>query len=580
MVYAALSEVLLGLAAMPFHAALPGGFAMLAVMLVWAALSDGYGGYACCVAYSLEFLIGAVMMLAPVAVENTRLFILSEMVQVVFCVENWVPGSSSQRDDADPFEWVEVESYEPEPPCTMIDSTTHVNDLVGEARWRGWCEHELMYHIFEYGVPEGFYSMEAHMKAMASVDESAETVLRGRRILELAAEEDEANSVVFLGRVLHEDSASVPESSSSSWQWPWAASGEINMWNPLLSAVTNVFSGLVLDDMVSEVDMGRLALTCHFSSDVLCMEMHQLLLFLLHRMLHLRGLPTVRISKVKGHADEAMVRAGSVRGLDKLGNDGADESADFGRRRVPWWVIDARRNLSGVCSRWRPLVPILHRFFIAISRAVVDHGEGVGTVLDPLVWSAGSAPKRRRIAVRNRAFLPGPPGLWLGPWISVAATPISGRDIEVWPLSVGMLVKWVSFLASLHWPAGGCDLGIGGVSYVELLILYELWAGERLELEKAVPRYRRPGRSISLSAVPFGPGTDIWRSCRFLGALFRGLRDLPFGLRRFIPCDIGANHCRLRHIGWERCGHGLTSRPRESSSVDFLDKLLVFVWLS
>ena len=67
------------------------------------------------------------------------------------------------------------------------------------------------------------------MNAMASVDESAETVLRGRRILELAAAEDEANSVVFPGGVLHEDNASVPESSSSPWQWPWAASGEINM---------------------------------------------------------------------------------------------------------------------------------------------------------------------------------------------------------------------------------------------------------------------------------------------------------------------------------------------------------------
>ena len=103
----------------------------------------------------------------------------------------------------------------------------------------------------------------------------SETVLRGRRILELAAEGDEANSVVFPGGVLHEDNASVPESSSPPLQWPWAASGEINMWNPLLSAVADVFSGPVLDDMVSEVDMGRLALTCHFSLDVLCMEMHQ-----------------------------------------------------------------------------------------------------------------------------------------------------------------------------------------------------------------------------------------------------------------------------------------------------------------
>ena len=248
--YAALSEVV-------------GRFWVPAAMLVWAALSDGYGGYACCDAvYSLEFLFGAATLIAPLAVENTRLFILFEMVQVVFCVENWVPGSSSQKDDSDLFEWVEVESYEPEPRGPMVDNTLPVFDLVGEARRRGWCEHELMYHIFEYGVPEGLFSMEAE-------------VLRGRRILELAAAEEEANSVVFPGGVLHEDNASVPESPSSPWQWPWAASGEINMWNPLLSAVTDVFSGPILDDMVSEVDMGRLAMTCHFSLDVLCMEMHQ-----------------------------------------------------------------------------------------------------------------------------------------------------------------------------------------------------------------------------------------------------------------------------------------------------------------
>ena len=38
---------------------------------------------------------------------------------------------------------------------------------------------------------------------------------------------------------------------------------------------------------------------------------------------------------------------------------------------------------------------------------------------------------------------------------------------------------------------------------------------------------------------------------------------------------IGANHCRLRHIGWSKSCHGLTSRPRETSSVGFLDELLV-----
>ena len=50
---------------------------------------------------------------------------------------------------------------------------------------------------------------------------------------------------------------------------------------------------------------------------------------------------------------------------------------------------------------------------------------------------------------------------------------------------------------------------------------------------------------------------------------------LPGGLGRCVPCSVGANHCRLRHLGWEECGHGLTSRPRESASEGFLDELLV-----
>ena len=94
---------------------------------------------------------------------------------------------------------------------------------------------------------------------------------------------------------------------------------------------------------------------------------------------------------------------------------------------------------------------------------------------------------------------------------------------------------------------------IGGVSYVELLILYELWAGERLAVEKAHPRYLRPGRPISVSAVPFGPGIDMWRSCRFIGAMMRSLCMLLGGLGGVVPGSMGANHCRLHHVGWERC---------------------------
>ena len=39
------------------------------------------------------------------------------------------------------------------------------------------------------------------------------------------------------------------------------------------------------------------------------------------------------------------------------------------------------------------------------------------------------------------------------------------------------------------------------VSHVELLILHEVWARERLVLEKAVPRCRWHGRPISVSAA-------------------------------------------------------------------------------
>ena len=53
------------------------------------------------------------------------------------------------------------------------------------------------------------------------------------------------------------------------------------------------------------------------------------------------------------------------------------------------------------------------------------------------------------------------------------------------------------------------DLGSSGVSNVEVLILGERSAGERLVLEPAVPKFRRGGRPISVSAVPVGPSIDI-----------------------------------------------------------------------
>ena len=52
----------------------------------------------------------------------------------------------------------------------------------------------------------------------------------------------------------------------------------------------------------------------------------------------------------------------------------------------------------------------------------------------------------------------------------------------------------------------------------------------------------------------------------------RSLCLLPGGLGRFVPCSTGANHCRLRHIGWEKCGHGLL--------LDHVRVLLCIFWMS
>ena len=126
------------------------------------------------------------------------------------------------------------------------------------------------------------------------------------------------------------------------------------------------------------------------------------LLFLIEKMLRIRGLGSVRVSKVKGHADETMVRAGTVRGLDKLGNDEADEAADFGRGGFRGGLL----TLGGIFLVFAPDGVLLSLSCIA-----------------SLSLFLGLCPKRRRVAVRNRAFLPGPLDLWVGSWISVAVTP-------------------------------------------------------------------------------------------------------------------------------------------------------------
>ena len=100
------------------------------------------------------------------------------------------------------------------------------------------------------------------------------------------------------------------------------------------------------------------------------------------------------------------------------------------------------------------------------------------------------------------------------------------------------------------------------------------WAGERLRVEFSIPKYRRPGRPISVSAAPLCPDADVRNLCQFLATMMCALCRLPGGIGRFIPGRIGTNHSRLRHIGWQKCCHGFTCRPLETSSEGALSDLL------
>ena len=177
-------------------------------------------------------------------------------------------------------------------------------------------------------------------------------------------------------------------------------------------------------------------------------------------------------------------------------------------------VIDARSNLSGVCGRCYPAVLDLHGFFIAISRTVVNHDGTDDTAPDPLVWSAGALPEKRWLvhAVRDLAMLPGASAIWGSGWFNVPASVISADDIAHWPYSVSRLDKWVAFLDSLHCLLAVLILGLVVFLMLRCSFFMSFGLVRGLAFQKAHPRYLRPGRPISVSAVPFGPGIDIWWS--------------------------------------------------------------------
>ena len=204
------------------------------------------------------------------------------------------------------------------------------------------------------------------------------------------------------------------------------------------------------------------------------------LLLLIERMLHCRGLDTARITEVKGHADESMVLDGRVREQDRVGNNAADEAGLF----LPGTLVFG--TLSGsVCLLLLSLLMMLL----------------IGPTLEAF-WFSGW---------RSWALYTGLLAVTLFVFLKL-------RDMlmRTWFFMVGFVGK-ISLVMTLLMRL--LILGVGELVLLSLMlvILYELWAGERLSLEKAVPHYPRPG-PISVSAVPFGPGIDVWHCCRFIGA--------------------------------------------------------------
>ena len=136
-----------------------------------------------------------------------------------------------------------------------------------------------------------------------------------------------------------------------------------------------------------------------------------------------------------------------------IGNNGADTAADLGRLRQQDGVINARRALIWVRRHWYPIMLELHKFVVAISRIEVNHDGYGGTALDAMIWD-------KRWCSQTTSFLhssycgsclpPRSPRFLDSSWCSLSPLTIT-QEVAVWPYSVGILLDFFSFLATLHW---------------------------------------------------------------------------------------------------------------------------------
>ena len=83
---------------------------------------------------------------------------------------------------------------------------------------------------------------------------------------------------------------------------------------------------------------------------------------------------------------------------------------------------------------------------------------------------------------------------------------------------------------------------------MELLFLFEQWAGHRLLSEKVTRPHVRANRPILLPSVPVSEGIEIPHGCQFISSLVRALVQLRGGLGRFLPW---LSHVQVKASGLE-----------------------------
>ena len=139
---------------------------------------------------------------------------------------------------------------------------------------------------------------------------------------------------------------------------------------------------------------------------------------------------------------------------DRLGNAEVDTAADLGRRHQPLAVMDVRRYLLNVRERW------YHIMFHSRSPAYLSiMMNGVGRLLLPLSRITGVVKSSARLRLGLKLIL-------LRFLTRLASCTGAGYRL------MGRCITF-RFLGSVHWIVDACGLGHFGISYLELIILFE-----------------------------------------------------------------------------------------------------------